>query len=129
MATRVIGYGRFLEPAEIERLESAGGADRLVDAPFHVGIDHQRKAFAEVLAHGADALDVFGQVLAADLHFDGAKSLAEIVVGLAEQIVERQVEIDAAGIAGYARIIAAEELPERQVGAPRLEVPERHVES
>ena len=56
------------------------------------------------------------------------KPLREIVVRLAQELVEGQFEIDAARVAGHAGIVAAEGLPEREVGALRLEVPQGHVE-
>ena len=128
MTGRVVGDRRLLEPGEVERLQRAGGPDRLVDAPLHVGIRHQREVGAEVLAHRAHALDVLGELLAPDLHLDGAKALAEVAVGLAQKRVEGQIEVDAAGVARDAGVEAAEEVPQRQPGAAALQVPERHVE-
>ena len=81
-----------------------------------------------MLAHGGDAGRVLRELRPADLHLDGAKATAEIAVGLGQEGVEREVEIDAAGIAGDARVVAAEQLPQGQAGAPGLQVPERHVE-
>ena len=55
------------------------------------------------------------------------KPLREIVVGLAQELVERQIQVDAAGIAGHARIVAAEEAPQGQAGPLGLEIPQRDV--
>ena len=62
----------------------------------------------------AHPLDVLGELGPADLHLDGAEALGEIAVGLAQELVERQVEVDAAGVAGHLRVVAAEQAPERQ---------------
>ena len=64
----------------------------------------------------------------ADLHLDRAKALGKIVVGLLQQRVDREIEVDAAGIARHAGIEAAEQPEQRQVRAPRLQVPQRDVE-
>jgi hypothetical protein len=61
MAGHVVGGDRLLEPGEIEGLKGAGRADRLIGRPFHVGVDHEREAVAEMLAHGGDPLDVLAQ--------------------------------------------------------------------
>src|SRR5260370_22637536 len=98
-------------------------SDRLVDAPFHIGVGHQRKAVAEMRAHPSDARDVLGELLAADLHLDRAKALAEIGVGLAQQFVERQVEGGAAPLARHAGLAAARQAPARLPPAPRLPLP------
>jgi hypothetical protein len=73
--------------------------------------------------HGFDTLDVLRQPLAADFHLDGAKSLGQIVVGLPQQLVEGEIEIDTAGIARDSRIKSAEKIPERQARALCHEVP------
>jgi hypothetical protein len=52
------------------------------------------------------------------------EAFAEIVVRLLQQIVNREIEIDAAGIARDAMIKAAQKAPERQCGTPRLQVPQ-----
>ncbi|MHC2243827.1 hypothetical protein ACVJH7_003134 [Bradyrhizobium elkanii] len=56
------------------------------------------------------------------------KPLGQIVVGLLQQTIQRQIKIDAAGIAGHAAVEAAEQPPQRQRCPPRLEVPQRDVE-
>src|SRR5437899_6858793 len=60
---RVLRNSWFLQPRQIEWLKCPGGADRLIDRPFHVGIYHQWKTFAEVGPHGFDAFDVLRQPL------------------------------------------------------------------
>ena len=46
---------------------------------------------------------------AADLHLDRAKAAGQVVVGLAQQGVERELEVDAARVAGHARVEAAQQ--------------------
>ena len=67
-----------------------------------------------MLAHRPDACDVGGKIGPADLHLDGAKALGEIVIGLFQQRLDRQIEIDAAGIAGHAGIETAQQTKQRQ---------------
>ena len=111
MAGHVIGNGRLFEPIEIVRLERPRGADRFLDGPFHVGVRHQRKTLSEMPPHRLHARNVGSEIGPAHLHLDGAEAFAEIVVGLRQQGVDRQVEIDAAGIARHAWIEAAEQAP------------------
>ena len=106
----------------------ARGADGFLDRPFHVGIRHQGKAVAEMLAHRLHARDVGCEIRAADLHLDGAKALGEIVVGLLQQRLDGKIEVDAAGVTGHAGIEAAEQTKQRQIGAARLQVPQRDIE-
>ena len=56
------------------------------------------------------------------------KPLARLSSVCCSSASTRQIEIDAAGIAGHAGIEAAEQTPQRQTGAPRLQVPQRDVE-
>jgi hypothetical protein len=81
-----------------------------------------------MLSHRLDAGDVSAEIGPPDLHLDGAKSLAQIVVGLLQQRLDREVEIDAAGVAGHAGIEAAEQAPQRQFCALGFQVPQRDVE-
>ena len=81
-----------------------------------------------MLAHLADALDVLGQALAADLHLDRAKALRPEVIGLPQQLVDRKLEVDPARVAGHARVEPAEHAPQRPVRALRREVPQRDVD-
>ena len=124
----VVGDRRLLEPDELELAQQPRGADRVIDRPAHVGVGHQREVGAEVLPHLAHALDVLGELVAADLHLDRAEALRPEVVGLAEQPVERELEVDPAGVARHARIEAAEHPPQRLAGALGREVPERDVD-
>jgi len=52
----------------------------------------------------------------------------QVLVGLAQERVEREVEVDAAGVARHARIEAAQHAPERRALAPRAKIPERDVD-
>jgi hypothetical protein len=58
VSRHVVRDGRFLEPHQAESRERARRAERLIHAPAHVGVDHQRKIVAEALAHRADAGDI-----------------------------------------------------------------------
>src|SRR5213594_2322786 len=46
----------------------------------------------------------------------------QVLVGLAQERVEREVEVDAAGVARHARIEAAQHAPERRALAPRAKI-------
>ena len=50
----VVGNDRFLQPDDVELGKGPGGTDRLVDAPAHVRIHHQREVVAQEGPHGAD---------------------------------------------------------------------------
>ena len=78
-------------------------------------------------AHGPDPLDVFPKRGPAHLHLDGPEPAGQVVLGLAQQRVERQLEIDAAGVARHARIEPAEHAPERRALTPRAQIPQRYV--
>jgi hypothetical protein len=104
--------------------KGARGANGFLDRPFHVGIRHQGKAIAEMLAHRLHAHDVGCEIRTAHLHLDGAKALGKIIVGLLEQRVDGKIEVDAAGVTGHAGVEAAEQTKQRQTGAPRLQVPQ-----
>ena len=80
-----------------------------------------------MLAHGPHTLHVLTEPRPPDLHLDGAKAPRQIVVGLAEERVERQIEVDAARIARHPRIVTAEQPPERRCAAARLHVPQGDV--
>src|SRR4029079_6441629 len=69
----ILWNGWFLQPRQIERLKRTGGADRFFDRPCHVRVHHQRESLPEMSPHGFDTLDVLRQLLAADLHLDGAE--------------------------------------------------------
>ena len=79
-------------------------------------------------AHRLDACNVGCKIGTADLHLDGAKAFGEIAVGLREQRLHGEIEVDAAGITRHVRVVAAEQTEQRQVGAPRLQIPQRDVE-
>ena len=81
-----------------------------------------------MFSHRRDPRDVGFEIGPAGLHLDGAKAFGEIAVGLLEQRLDGEVEVDAAGIAGDARVEAAEQLVQRQFRAPRLQIPQRDVE-
>ena len=106
VAGNIVGDDRLLEPGEVERLKRAGRADRFLHRPLHVGIRHQWKALAEMFAHRLDTCNVGCKIGAADLHLDGAKAFGEIVIGLLQERLDREIEVNAAGIAGHAGIKA-----------------------
>ena len=110
-------------------LERARGADRLVGCPAHVGVHHQWEVRAEMLAHGLHARHVLRQLRAAHFHLDGAEPLLQVVVGLCQQLVQREIQVDAAGVAGHLRVVAAQQGPQRDAEAARLQIPQRDVDS
>src|SRR2546421_12092225 len=56
MAFDIIGDGRLFKPVDGKLGKPARGSDCLVNAPAHVGVDHQRKVVAEMIAHRSDPL-------------------------------------------------------------------------
>ena len=75
-----------------------------------------------------DPLHVLREPRPADLHLDRAKAPLEVVVGLTSSCVQRQLEVDPAGIARHSRVVAAEQPPQRRAEAARLQVPQRDVD-
>jgi hypothetical protein len=127
VARHVVRDRGLLEPDQVLIAERPRRADGLVDAPPHVGIRHQGDIRAEMRAHGTDPLDVLPKRGPAHLHLDGPEPAGQVVVGLAQQAVERQLEIDAAGIAGHARIESPQDAPERCPLPPRAQIPQRDI--
>ena len=58
VAFGVVGVERLLDPGQLELLELAADAQRGRAVPLLVGVDHQRHAVAEVLAHRLDPAQV-----------------------------------------------------------------------
>src|SRR2546421_12813713 len=56
MAFDIVGDGRLFKPVDGKLGKPARGSDCLVNAPAHVGVDHQRKVVAEMIAHRSDPL-------------------------------------------------------------------------
>jgi hypothetical protein len=104
----IIGNDRLFEPSEVVWLQRPRGADGFVDRPFHVRIRHQRKAITEMSAHRLHPRDVGCEIRAAHLHLDCAKALSEIFVGLPQQCLDGEIEVDAPGVTGDAGVEAAE---------------------
>ena len=67
MRGEVVGAQRLLDPGEVERGELADRTLGLLERPALVGVDHEPAVGSDHVAHGADALDVVGEVGAADL--------------------------------------------------------------
>jgi len=128
MTGHVVGDRRLLQPHRRGGRQGARGADGLVDAPAHVRVDHQRELRTEMGAHRPHAAHVIRERRAPDLHLDRAKAARQVLVGLAQQRVEREVEIDAARIARHARVEPAQHLPEGCPLAAGAQVPERDVD-
>jgi hypothetical protein len=80
-----------------------------------------------VRAHRPYPLDVLAQGGPPHLHLDGPEAAAQVLVGLPEQRVERELQVDPARVAGHARAEAAEQPPERRSLPPRPQVPQRDV--
>ena len=64
---------------------------------------------------------------AAHLHLDRPEALGQVLLGLAEEPVQREQEVDSPGVRRDSGIVAAEDLPEREPAPPRAKVPERRV--
>ena len=85
VAHHVVGDRGLLEPGQIVGLQRFGRPDRFLHRPFHVGVGHQRKTFAQMGAHRLYARHIRRQIRSADFHLDGAKALLQIFVRLAQQ--------------------------------------------
>ncbi len=75
MAVDIVGNNGLFEPIEAVGLQGLRGADGLGHTPAHIGVDHQGKIGAQLVAHHRHPLDVFGEAIAAGFHFDGVKTL------------------------------------------------------
>src|SRR6059036_2025139 len=105
-----------------------GTSSGLVGSSSHTGSHSASARAARMRAHGPYALDVLAQRRSADLQLDRAEAAREVVVGLSQQRVDRQVEIDAAGVARHARIEPTQHAPERAFLATRAQVPQRDID-
>src|SRR5215831_10373776 len=108
VARNVVGNGRFFKPGEVVRLQRATGTNGFFHRPFHVCIRHQRKAVSKMVSHRLHTCDIGCEIRSAHLHLDGAKALGEVPVSLLQQSLDREIEVDPAGIAGHAGIEASE---------------------
>ena len=72
--------------------------------------------------------DVRCEIRAAHFHLDCAKTPGEIFVGLPQKRLYGEVEIDTAGVTGHAGVEAAEKTKQGQIGAARLQIPQRDIE-
>src|SRR5262249_42528205 len=124
----VVRDGRLFQPDGLERHQRAGGAYRFVHTPAHVGVDHQRKAGSEMVTHRPHTLHVLVKVWTSHLHLDGPEPSLQVLVRLAEQGVDREIEADAAWVAGHLWIEAAEHTPKRRVLTTRAKIPARDVD-
>src|SRR3984957_18927827 len=115
MAGKIVRDDGFLQPEWIEWLKCSCGANCLIDCPLHIGVDHQGKIVPEVSAHCFYPFNIFGQSLSAHLHLDCAKPFCQVVIRLLKQSIEGQLKIDSAGITANARIVTAQQLPQRLV--------------
>ena len=128
VADRVPGVERLLDPDQVELLQLAAHPAGAGAVPLLVGVDHQR-GVTEVLADRGDTAQVLGPVGLTDLDLDAADTNLERGGGLLLDLLDARLEeaargvVDAAGVA-----VGAEQLGQRQSGAPGLEVVERHVE-
>src|SRR5690242_18913418 len=109
MAFDIVGYGRLFKPVDGKLGKPARGSDRLVNAPAHIGVDHQRKVGAEMIAHRSDPIEILRKARPAYLHLDRAESLFEVIVGLMQQLIQRKIEIDATSVGRHARVMTAEQ--------------------
>jgi hypothetical protein len=129
VAFMVVGVERLLDPDQAELLEHAAHALRRRPVPLLVRVDHDRHRVAEVLPHRLDPLDVERAVGLADLELDAADAALDRCRGVDEQLLERRVQEAARGVVAADRVaVGAEQLGERQAGAPGLQVVEGDVE-
>ena len=128
VAGHVVGDRRLLQPHRVRRRQ--GRAARIASSTLQrmLASTISGNSGPRCSPHRPHALDVLAQRRAPHLHLDGAKAAREVVVGLAQQRVQREVEVDAARVAGHARVEAAEHAPERRAVTPRPQVPQRDVD-
>ena len=79
-------------------------------------------------AHRLHAFEIGCEIGSTNLHLDGAKTLGEIFVRLLQQRLYREIEVDAAGVAGHASVEAAEQAKQRHIRTVRLQVPQGDIE-
>ena len=129
MACVVVSIQRLFDPDQVHRLEDAAHALRRRPVPLLVGVDHQRRVIAQVFAHRLHALDVERAVGLADLQLDAADATLARGHGVDQQLRQRRVQEAARSVvAGHRVAVSAQQLGQRQAGAARLQVVERHVE-
>ena len=109
-----------------ERCAGVDAPHGLADIPALVGVHHQGLA-ADDLPDLCQALDILLDVRLADLDLEGRVSCGP-VAHLIEQLVQRHVEVDAAGVGPDRGRNAAEMIDERLAGLLGDEVPERDVD-
>jgi len=128
MTSDIVRDDRLLKPGQFVGLQSARGADGFLDRPSHVGVRHKREAIAKMLAHRLHALDIGCEIGSTDLHLNGAKALGEIVVRLLQKRVHGEIEVDPAGVTGYASVEAPSRRKQRHLGTARLQVPQGDIQ-
>ena len=124
MAGIIVWYRRLLEPEDVVLSEGSRGADRHFWAPPHISVNHQRKVIAQHLAHFADPCDVLAKPIAPHLHLNGAKAFVEIILGLVQQLLDGEIEIDAAGIGAHLRVMPTEQAPKGNPGLLCFQIPQ-----
>ena len=129
VTAEILGRQRLLEPREDQRRERVRAAARLGDGERLVRVDHDLERIAGGFADGGKARDVLGDRRPADLDLRAAKSLRLRGARLVDELLARMVQPAAfRGVDRHARLRAAREDPQRQVGAAALQVPQRRVD-
>ena len=127
VALNVVRDRRLFEPEHVVLGKSAGGANRLVNTPAHVGVD-QEGQLPEKLAHARNAVEILIQVRAPDFHLDGAKTVREETFALCDEIVEGEVQVDTAGVGVDPVLVSPEQPPPRLCRHFSFDVPQRDVD-
>jgi hypothetical protein len=123
----VVGEQRLLDEGGRDVGQRAAALHRFARGPLLVDVEHQL-ARADELAHRAAAVEVLVRIRAADLQLEGRVALAEMVLGLAQQLLLGQVQVDRAGIDADRGPRAAKQPMERLAGMLGLDVPKRDVD-
>ena len=124
MAVDIVGRQRLFDPGEIEFAQPVGAADRLVEHEALIGVGHDFEAVSERAAHGGEAMMILGDMRATDLDFRAAKTLRLGGERVFDQSFFGNMQPAALGRIKRAAVLgAAGQNPQRQFGAPGLQIP------
>ena len=124
----VIRDGRFLEPEKAHGCQGSGRLFRRVCRPAHVGINHQWKLRPETFTHRPHPRNVLIQNRPTNLHFDGPEALREKTFALGDQFINREIQVDTAGVGLHLAFSTAEKSPQWLTGGSGLQIPQRDVD-
>ena len=109
MAVQVVGAQRLFDPRRVTSAEHLERRRRTVEVPPLVRVDHERAVGAEHFAHGAHAVEVFGDVGLADLDLDGVEAGIHPAPNLVHELVERVVQVHPAAVGADALALRTQE--------------------